>query len=110
VKLEVITFGSPRVGDKKFAAYYNNKIGGSTFRIVHWKDLVPHVPTKSMGYHHVAREIWYNSKSTKWTVCNSSGEDKHCSNKKKLPSVNDHLKYMGYRTHCADAGPRYFSQ
>lgn len=50
--VEVINFGSPRVGDKAFAKAYN-KIIPKTVRVVHDKDVVPRVP--KLFYHHVDR-------------------------------------------------------
>jgi hypothetical protein len=40
----VYTFGQPRVGDRKYAASYNSKLGSRTYRLAYENDLVPHVP------------------------------------------------------------------
>ncbi|CAI5495914.1 unnamed protein product [Closterium sp. Naga37s-1] len=53
--IRVVTFGSPRVGNAAFAAYFRQKVPGST-RVTNWKDLVPHLPPATIGYHHVATE------------------------------------------------------
>ncbi|CAI7829552.1 unnamed protein product, partial [Closterium sp. NIES-54] len=55
--IRVVTFGSPRVGNAAFAAYFRQKVPGST-RVTNWKDLVPHLPPATIGYHHVATEAW----------------------------------------------------
>ncbi|CAI7733850.1 unnamed protein product [Closterium sp. NIES-53] len=55
--IRVVTFGSPRVGNAAFAAYFWQKVPGST-RVTNWKDLVPHLPPATIGYHHVATEAW----------------------------------------------------
>ncbi|CAI5496637.1 unnamed protein product [Closterium sp. Naga37s-1] len=54
--IRVVTFGSPRVGNAAFAAYFWQKVPGST-RVTNWKDLVPHLPPATIGYHHVATEV-----------------------------------------------------
>lgn len=36
-------YGAPRVGDIDFAKFYNKQIPNS-YRVIHDKDLVPHVP------------------------------------------------------------------
>ena len=45
-----VTFGSPRVGDDRFAVRYN-AAGIDTTRVVHADDIVPRVP--KLNYHHV---------------------------------------------------------
>ena len=48
----VYTFGSPRVGDKDFAAAYNNAVP-TTWRIANNADKVPDAPFDILGYQHV---------------------------------------------------------
>jgi triacylglycerol lipase len=43
----VYTYGSPRVGDKSFAAAYNRAFGARSFRIANTCDIVPSVPFPS---------------------------------------------------------------
>jgi predicted lipase len=49
------TFGSPRVGDKKFHFWFNRIFSkeGYAARIVHNKDPIPHFPLKTLGYEHL---------------------------------------------------------
>jgi predicted lipase len=49
---EVITFGSPRVGDKTFVAWQGDRIVRS-IRVVHDRDLIPCLPPANLGYVHV---------------------------------------------------------
>eukprot|EP01018_Ginkgo_biloba_P019851 Gb_29405 [translate_table: standard] len=49
-------FGSPRVGNKRFAEVYNQKVKNS-WRIVNHRDIIPTVP-RLMGYYHVAQPIY----------------------------------------------------
>eukprot|EP00268_Persea_americana_P020961 TRINITY_DN2099_c0_g1_i9.p1 TRINITY_DN2099_c0_g1~~TRINITY_DN2099_c0_g1_i9.p1 ORF type:complete len:130 (+),score=15.10 TRINITY_DN2099_c0_g1_i9:121-510(+) len=49
-------FGSPRVGNKRFAELYNEKVKDS-WRIVNHRDIIPTVP-RLMGYCHVAQPVY----------------------------------------------------
>lgn len=46
----VYTFGQPRVGDRDYAAQYNQVLGAKTFRLVFEDDLVPHVPLPGLFF------------------------------------------------------------
>ena len=50
------TYGMPRVGDEAFEKWYSSCVAG-TFRTVHRKDPVPHLPLQSMGFHHMPYEV-----------------------------------------------------
>jgi len=97
------TFGSPRVGNDNFATYYNS-IQPNNYRLVNQHDLVPHVPTQVMQYHHVPTEVWYTSNGT-YQECNDSGEDPSCSDSINNPatlSIYDHLHYFNMHCCCRD--------
>ncbi|MBP9854688.1 MAG: lipase family protein [Candidatus Omnitrophica bacterium] len=47
------TFGSPRVGDRKFAENFDDGIKHRTFRFVYDEDVVTRVPPRILGYEHV---------------------------------------------------------
>jgi predicted lipase len=68
------TFGSPRVGNNKFSQFFSTIIGNS-FRVVHYRDIVPHLPPKDLGFHHISREVFYAEDNSSYTVCDSTGED-----------------------------------
>jgi hypothetical protein len=53
--LAVYTYGMPRTGGKKFKARYDEKLGGTTYRLVNGPDIVPTVPPALLAYHHVGR-------------------------------------------------------
>lgn len=64
------------------------------FRVVHNKDIVPHLPPE-IDYHHTAYEVFFDENMANYTVCSSSGEDRACSNK-YFPNydTNDHDFYF----------------
>jgi len=92
----LLTYGSPRVGNKYFFSNMNS-YNYISYRITHYYDSVPHLPTESMGYQHVSNEIWYNEENSKYDICNDSlYEDDTCSN--LCAPINctntDHLYYL----------------
>jgi len=91
----VYNFGQPRVGNPAFVAYQKQTL--PTYRVTHWEDPVPHLPPELFGFVHSSTEIFYNSNSTEYKVCNSSGEDPTCSDQFELDlDVNDHLFYVDF--------------
>jgi len=93
----VYTYGSPRVGNQVFSdAFY--KLFPNSIRVTNMDDPVPHLPPLEFGYHHVAQEVWYN-KPTTYKICDTTGEDKQCSDSTILKKVGDHLAYMNIPVH-----------
>jgi len=95
---KVYTFGQPRVGDPTFAEWVSSSVADEYFRVVHYHDIVPHLPPELLNFHHVPTEVWYNSEdSSTYQVCDGSGEDDSCSDSVALPdSISDHLKYLNF--------------
>lgn len=60
--LEIVTFGAPSVGLKKFKKYYG-ELNSKTIRFVNGSDIVPFTPP--FLYHHIGTEIWLNEQK-KW--------------------------------------------
>lgn len=46
----LLTFGEPRVGNTEFSKFYPSVIKG--LRVVHYADIVPHIPPASFGFLH----------------------------------------------------------
>lgn len=105
----IYTYGQPRVGNIYFNNLFRNQVN-DMFRLVHNKDLVPHVPPcipnlsggcvsdgPALPYpYHAPQEIWYQEDFTSFTICSSSeGEDPSCSNSVLNDSINDHTHYFG---------------
>ncbi|KAK6747650.1 hypothetical protein RB195_000693 [Necator americanus] len=72
-KIKLVTLGQPRIGDKMFARNHSAAIDYS-FRIVHWRDVIPQLPLydeRPGGYYHQNTEIFYKKKMspTNYIVC-----------------------------------------
>lgn len=79
----VYTFGQPRIGNQRFASYYDSQpcgspvplvtgnysenevdrptLGERTFRFIHGEDIVPRVPGLMMGYRHAGEALFFSS-------------------------------------------------
>jgi len=104
----VYHFGSPRVGDKTFARWFEKNIPNS-WRVTHGYDIVPTVPPSGFGFQHIQREVYYPHVSRDFYICNNGGEDKQCHRQngklRKLIKgakylVKDHLLYVGSPITC----------
>jgi len=91
-------YGSPRVGNLQFMSFFSHLIGTS-WRVTNRNDIVPHLPTTSMGFHHIAQEIWFNT-ATHYKICDASGEDPSCSDSILIPSIDNHLDYLNIHEGC----------
>jgi len=91
----VYNFGQPRVGNPTFEQYQKQTL--RTYRVTHWQDPVPHLPTESLGFVHAPTEVFYTEDNRSYKTCNDSGEDPTCSD--QFPAdlnVNDHLYYIDF--------------
>lgn len=61
-KSSLVTFGSPRVGNDKFAFFVNNGIFGKNFRVTYQSDPITRVPSMP-NYQHVGTQIQFNDSS-----------------------------------------------
>lgn len=50
------TFGKPRVGNANFSALLVNA-SFETYRLTHFRDVVPHLPPHWVGFHHMTQEV-----------------------------------------------------
>jgi len=58
LKVTQFSFGSPRIGNKDFSEAYAKLAGAETYRVVHNKDIVPHLPPVLFGYYHEPLQVW----------------------------------------------------
>jgi len=61
---DVITFGSPRVGNGAFARAYNARLADLTVRLVNAEDPVPHLPWCFGTYRHVNTQYYLADNGT----------------------------------------------
>ncbi|XP_047983649.1 lipase [Salvia hispanica] len=112
-KVQVVTFGQPRIGNAVFASYYSEVVP-DTFRVTHGNDMVPHLPPyysyfPQKTYHHFPREVWIRDLAfgsfvyTVEKVCDGSGEDPTCSRSVRGNSIADHLIYYGVEMGCNES-------
>lgn len=96
LEVEIHHYGGPRIGNVHLAKHLNNKIN-DIYRVVHHKDIVPHLPPDlpEFEYHHAAYEIFWDEDFSQYKTCASSGEDRSCSNQ-YFPdySTADHDTYF----------------
>eukprot|EP01117_Protostelium_nocturnum_P020178 TRINITY_DN8965_c0_g1_i1.p1 TRINITY_DN8965_c0_g1~~TRINITY_DN8965_c0_g1_i1.p1 ORF type:complete len:305 (-),score=60.66 TRINITY_DN8965_c0_g1_i1:14-892(-) len=90
--INIWSFGCPRVGNKGFADYLNSNFVHR--RSVNQRDLVPHLPMKSIGYLHDNTEYWFPTNGTSWVKCPQT-EQPDCSDSVWDYHIWDHLKYLG---------------
>jgi predicted lipase len=103
--IDLYVFGSPRVGNSAFVAWFQQVLSGSrrrirnVMRVTNGGDLVAHLPPRSFfgltSYSHIAREVWHTSAGYK--LCDMSGEDPTCGDSVSTFDLSalDHGKYMG---------------
>ncbi|KAI9275491.1 lipase [Phascolomyces articulosus] len=90
--LEIFTQGEPRVGDIEFAHYLMNTQLPHE-RLVHKRDIVPHLPPGFMNFLHSGTEFWINNEGIQ--VCPNGIETDFCSNSiVPFTSLLDHFTYL----------------
>ena len=85
----VYTYGQPRTGNRAFSDVFAERLGDTPFfRVVDYKDLVPHLPPNNLlGYVSLMPEVYYNATALgHYTICND-GEDNNCSFQWILPGL-----------------------
>ncbi|KAK6058270.1 triacylglycerol lipase [Cooperia oncophora] len=109
-KVKLVTFGQPRTGDSRFSEMHNSQLEYS-FRVTHWRDIVPHIPMGPLGgYFHHRQEAFYKNemKPDDFKICNE-GEAAECSDGLWFTaSIDEHTHYFGRhvskygKSGCAD--------
>ncbi|CAL2030509.1 unnamed protein product [Caenorhabditis brenneri] len=114
-----ITFGQPRVGNQEYAATHDRLVAAGSWRLIHGRDIVAHIPICVEGYgrscipfynhgsYHHGVEIWFPGNMTNrdtFKVCTGIplNEDNSCSNAHRYFDITDHLFYFGH--HVSDYG------
>eukprot|EP00935_MAST-01C_sp_MAST-1C-sp1_P002800 g2800.t1 len=103
VPVSLVNFGSPRVGDKAYAAWAQMRLNQTTpIRMRRQKDIVPAVPPRSVGYVHIGTEVYdkhldskgHQTANDTFVVCDGSGEDPHCGDAEEHPPFPLDLVHM----------------
>jgi len=93
----LVTFGSPRVGNGRWASWFQSlRAVVESWRVTNQRDIVPHIPAQMMFFQHICTEMWFFSDFTRFKVCGPYCEDSSCSNSQINTSIKDHLTYLGY--------------
>lgn len=90
ITINMVTFGAPRIGNKAFSEYINDKINGLNLRITYKQDMVPMNLAFTMGYYHSGNEINY------YNLTNYNIEKPYTDNgidSKNLINLIYHVKY-----------------
>uniref|UniRef100_A0A8R1HVM9 Lipase_3 domain-containing protein n=1 Tax=Caenorhabditis japonica TaxID=281687 RepID=A0A8R1HVM9_CAEJA len=96
-KVKLVTMGQPRTGDYEYAMWHDRTFPYS-FRIVHHRDIVPHIPPQygvDELFHH-RTEIWYDNNMTStdpFHIC-AEADGLYCSNRQLETSSPDHVTYF----------------
>ncbi|KAI8381060.1 lipase [Radiomyces spectabilis] len=92
--LRIFTYGAPRVGNPDFA-YYVTGTDIPFQRVVHDRDIVPHLPPQAFGFLHPGIENWIVDGENKVQICEHELETSLCSNSiVPFTSILDHLTYF----------------
>lgn len=97
-RISLITFGSPRVGNKAFAKSFNSIPFQRLYRVTNTNDIVPHLPPMNTGYMHVMKEYWMSLDGYLVTCSDSEEEEaSDCANVYEggLKSTAHSLGYLG---------------
>ncbi|KAK4406020.1 Lipase [Sesamum angolense] len=77
ISVTMYNFGSPRVGNRRFAEVYNEKVKDS-WRVVNHRDIIPTVP-RLMGYCHVAQPVYLAAGDLRSASARSADDMKNTS-------------------------------
>lgn len=83
---EFYSYGEPRVGNVAFATYFDSQI--PVHRVIHYADIVPHVPPYGLNYTHGGAQYWYDEEMQIYRIC--TAEDNTCAN--SLPETALNIK------------------
>merc|ERR1711924_574758 len=108
---ESYDFGRPRIGDAAFASYFDKLFSGRSWRVVNYRDPVPHIPVtdplKAWHFSHTAPEVFYKTESLSGgsVICSEPEKDMHCS--KQYDNIFIDQFYWHYHMSYMDKVPMY---
>lgn len=111
LKLDIYTYGSPRIGNDALVRYIYTQ-PGKTYRITHYTDVVPRLPPMfwPFCYRHTTPEYWLASGPEDRTSydfdqikqCQGSADDL-CNAAMFTPNIQSHLYYFVAISHCGES-------
>lgn len=107
LQVDIINFGSPRVGNAEFATFVTNQ-AGLEYRVTHLDDPVPRLPPIIFGYAHTTPEYWL-SDGNAFTTNYGVSDVKVCTGVQSLGcnaatlglDIIAHLYYLGPIAGCS---------
>jgi hypothetical protein len=94
-KVNLLSYGQPRVGNPKFAQFLNSKAMTST-RVTAYADLVAISPGRTFGYEHNQHNMHINEDG-KTVKCSIYEEDENCISDHIIPSIDAHFNFWDQR-------------
>jgi predicted lipase len=106
--VQLVTFGSPRVGNSEWAKYFQSKFNyNQSIRVVYLREIVPHLPFSKFPffpyYNHIVREWFWppdNANGAGFKCSQSNSEDGLCSDGYFDYSILDHLYFQNVIFGC----------
>jgi hypothetical protein len=89
-KIEIITIGSPRVGNRAFSEWASGIFKNKHKRVVNQDDLCPHLPPTSVNFMHASNEIWIMNDEGDTVECFENDVEASCSNKFMIHDIGKH--------------------
>ena len=90
---QIHAFGCPRVLNPSLAQFLKQKVE-TIWRIIHHRDIIPHVPLLQQNYHHPPFEVLFDENLQNYRICDESGEDPSCALAfEPGVSIEDHITY-----------------
>jgi len=95
-EVNMYNFGQPRVGNKAYAEYAKMLLP-EQYRHTNYRDIVPHIPYREIGFHHSTQEIWIDLDGNLHMCSLTDGEDAACSNQFHMWQYSGayHTSYLG---------------
>ncbi|KKA27795.1 hypothetical protein TD95_003567 [Thielaviopsis punctulata] len=105
-KLDLYTYGSPRVGNLMFVQLVTNQLGSEN-RVTKLDDPVPRLPPIFTGYYHTSPEYWIdegaddsvNTTASEITMCDGYANT-NCNGGQLGLSIDAHLTYFQHTGAC----------
>ncbi|TPX39169.1 hypothetical protein SeLEV6574_g07397 [Synchytrium endobioticum] len=99
VKMDVVTFGSPRIGNTEFAEWASAELRNMSYRVSNRNDVIAELPPRAMRWAHIEEEYfvtdtWHHTINR--CPATTSTESEECSNAVSFMALNPaaHFNYF----------------